>query len=436
MLKRNQQRGWRLGGKKAPAWLQAPCDPEVKKGVRADFDLLRETFRFDRLAATHPLRHLWEKQGELTKLSEARFEFHHLAHDLRIIRGVDGWQELVKALRTDADNYADYRYELRIAGAVGCSQGQQLVRLGGKKKGADIEVTTKSGHRCGIACYRAKSITPKMQESSWTHEALMKELGAIIVSSPVSARISITIEFPRFPIEEAVGRSSVEAFKKLWANPAVAEMTSEGVTAKRITALPTQSPCNWETRIIFRLPVPACEKQRLADNIRVKLEKEDAQWAGQYSGIPVLAVEESDYSLGVEKDAMAPLLSATARHSFVGLLCTTAFFRNNGKHGRFRMEDPRWLPRDGMGSGMNLGVETFGENLACYGDGYAVVNFNPRYAEEEWLFRLNPATGNVDGNRVRWLSLTRVFDRLPLPAPGNELTAKDFETVIQRILSS
>lgn len=428
---RGKQSGWRLGGRNAPAWLQAPCEPAIKKGVRADFKLLQEIFSFDQLTDSHPLRQLWERQGDATSLSEARFEFHHLAHDLRTIQGVAGWQGLVKALRTDAEHYADYRYELRIAGAVGSAPGQQLLRLGGKGQGADIEVTTKSGHRCGIACYRAESITPCMQQSSWTHEALIKELGAIIVASPANAMIAI--EFPRFPIAEADGRSSVGAFKQLWANPAVAELSVEGVTARLLASQPSQNNGNWESRILLRLPIPATEKRRLADRIRRKLEREHSQWAGDYQGVPVLAVEESDYSLGVEKDSLAPLLATDASHSFAMIVCSTAFFRNNGKYGRFRMEGISWHPREGAGSGMNLGVETYGENLARYGDGHAVLQFNPEHAEEEWLFRPNHVTGNIDGLRLRLLSLQKVIHRVPV-SNGKVPTVEEIERALRQML--
>lgn len=410
----SRQAGWRLGGRNAPAWLRAPCDPQVKKRVRADLDLLRDTFRFERLAASHPLKRLWESQGDALTLSEARFEFHHLAADLRTIHGVPGSQGLLRALISDGEHYADYRYELRMAGAVGRYPGQQLIRLGGKEKGADIEAIANSGHHCGIACYRANPITPSIQQSSWVNEALMQELGTIVATAPVPGYVAVAIDFPRFPLGEEERRASIAAFRRFWKSSAKEPASDGGVNVRRLPTPPLVVPGGWETRIVLCIPVPTREKQRLADHIQAKRTKEQAQWGSRFPGMSMLAVEESDYGLGLDRTLIASLLSVPS-HSFAGILCSTAFFKDNGKYGRFRMEDLRWIPREGVGTGVNLGMETFGQNLDCYGKGFAVLSFNPACAEEEWQFRPNPMVGNVDGRRLRLLELRRVIHRIPAP---------------------
>lgn len=435
MATQSQQHRWRLGGRNAPPWLQAPCDPEVKKGTREDFALLREIFPAERLAASHPLRRLWELQKDARALSEARFEFHHLAADLRTIHGVAGAPGLLRALISDGEHYADYRYELRIAGSVGRYPGQQLVRLGGKEKGADIEVIANSGHRCGIACYRANSITPSLRQSSWVNEALMQEMGAILATTPVPGLVAVAIEFPRFPIGEEEKRSCMTAFRHFWTKPTKEPITDGGVTVKRLATPPFPAFRGWETRIVLCIPVPAREKQRLADSIRSKLEKEHAQWACQYSGTPFLAVEESDYSLGLDQRPVSSLLSVPS-HSFAGAICTTSFFKDNGdngKYGRICIEDIRWIPREGVGISVNLGMQTYGQNLECYGKDHVVMSFNPSYAEEEWQFRPNYVTGNVDGRRLRLLSLQRVIHRVPAPN-GQKPTFEMFERAIRQML--
>lgn len=428
----SRQTGWRLGGPNAPAWLQAPCAPDIKKGIRQDLTLLRDTFPFRSLAASHPLRQLWDRQDDANALAETRFEFHHLADDLRVIRGVPGSRRLLQAMISDAEGYADYRYELRMAGTVGRFPDQQLVRLGAKGKGADIEVTTKTGHLCGIACYRAQSLTPALRGSSSITSALAEEFGRLIVAKPIYAAIDLEIEFPFFPIAEAQQLAAVATFDQVWADFDNPKATRDGVTVSRVSGRPSSSPGNWEVRLKFLVPVPAGEKRRLIERIGNKLNKEEGQWATNYPGFRLFCVEESDWSLGAQQDEVKALLASSASHSFGMIVCTWPFFTDNGNRGRIRMEQTKWFAREGSGVGMSLGMQTFGENFESYCKGHIVSMHDPQFAEEEWTFRPGVLAGKVAGTRDRALSMQRTIARMPAPEGGRMPTAEELLPLIRR----
>lgn len=432
MKKPNRQPGWRLGGRNAPAWLQAPCAPDIKKRVREELDLLRDTFPFHEMSGTHPLRKLWDCQGDAHALAEARFEFHHLADDLRVIRGVPGSRRLVQAMISDAEGYADYRYELRMAGTVGRFADQQLVSLGAKGRGADIEVKTRTGHLCGIACYRAQSLTPALKESSGVLYSLAEKLGRAVVANPIDAAIDYEIEFPSFPIGEAQQQSAVTTFRQVWADFGNPKATHDGVTVSRVTGRPSFSAGNWEVRIKFLVPVPAGEKRRLCERIGNKLVKEDGQWASSYSGYRLFCVEESDWSLGAQQEEIKAMLSSSASHSFGMIVCTWPFFADNQDGGRIRLEQTKWLSREGAGVGLNLGMHTFGENFESYCKDHVVLIHDPKYAEEEWILRPGAPPDDVAGSRIRALTIQRTISRMPAPEGGRMPTAEELVPLVRR----
>lgn len=432
MKKNSRQRGWRLGGSNAPAWLQAPCAPAIKKSVRADLDLIRETFDFARMPESHPLRKLWDCQGDAKALAEARFEFHHLADDLRVVREVPGWPGLRRAMVSDADGYADYRYELRTAGTVGRAPEQQLVRLGAKGKGADIEVRSKSGHLCGIACYRAQSITPALRESPLVTFSLAQTLGNVVAKNPVEAGIDMVIEFSSFPIGDPERHSAIETFRQVWNNLDNPQASQGGVTVSRVGRRSSFSPGHWEVRLTFRVPVPAREKRRLTNNIKDKLVREHDQWGSSYPGFRLFCVEESDWSLGAEQDEIKPLLSPPVPHSFGMIVCTWPFFADNLDGGRMRMEQIRWFPREESDSGVNLGMESFGENFESYCKDHVVLMHNPACAEEEWILRLGAPPENVAGSRIRELSIQRTISRMPALEDGRVPTTEELLPLVRR----
>ncbi|MGE0871410.1 MAG: hypothetical protein AB7P03_22810 [Kofleriaceae bacterium] len=434
MPRGRKNKGWRLGGQNAPRWLLAPATPKVKGNTREDLTLLQRTFDFDELPVEHPVRLLWNTDGDAVSLAEARFEFHHLASDLRAIAGVPGAARLVDALLKDVAGYANYRYELRVAGSVGRSTTQRLVSLGGKDEGPDIEVVTRSGHTAGIACYRASSTTPALLDSGSVHRRLTMQLGEVIARAPLFGhRVVMTLEFERFPVSDAVAASAAAAFEEVWTrHNGSPEAARDGVKVMRTAHEQLPYDVMWDVRVQLKMPVPGREKYRIANNIRDKLAHEQTHWASTYSGVPVLCVEESDFCLGLEKDDIEPHLQPEAPHSFQGIIATQQFFGNGTRGARHRLEQIDFSPRQ-PGVGLDLGFETFGENFESFGDGHGVITFAPKHAEEVWqLFSGAPPLGFA-GHCVKPLSLRRDFHRLPVPI-GQDVTPEQLKPILRKII--
>jgi hypothetical protein len=65
--------------------------------------------------------------------------------------------------------------------------------------------------------------------------------------------------------------------------------------------------------------------------------------------------------------------------------------------------------------GLNLGMETFGESMESYGDGYMVMMMNPRNAEERWKLVPGEATGSAVATCARPLTVERRMARARVP---------------------
>lgn len=434
MSRGQQNKGWQVGGPKAPRWLKAPATPAVKRNTREDLALLQRTFNIDDLPVGHPLRALWNTDGDAESLAETRFEFHHLASDLQTIAGVRGAPRLIDALITDIAGYANYRYELRVAGAVGRCPNQQLVSLGGKEEGPDIEVVTRSGHTCAIACYRASSVTPAVMDSGAVARQLTMRLGEVVARAPLFGhKVDMALEFERFPISDAVATSTVEAFEEVWFRPGGSPVAArDGVKVTRTSHARFPYDVIWEVHVHLKLPVPGREKYRIASKIRDKLAHEQSQWASTYAGTPMLCVEESDYCLGLEKDDIAPHLQPNAPHSFQGIIATQQFFANGTRGARHRLEQIELSPRQ-PGVGIDLGFETFGENFESFGDGHAVIGFAPKFADEVWQLQSGGPPLGFAGQCLKPLSIRRDFHRLPVPI-GENITPEQLKPILAKII--
>jgi hypothetical protein len=125
--------------------------------------------------------------GDAHSRAETRFEFHHLADDLRVIAGVPGAARLLKGMLNDVPNYQAYRYELRMAAAVGRAPEQQLLGVGAKDQGPDIVVKTRSKHLCGIACYRAETLTPALRDAHSVTLSIAEKIGLAVAAAPQPA---------------------------------------------------------------------------------------------------------------------------------------------------------------------------------------------------------------------------------------------------------
>jgi hypothetical protein len=445
MTRRPKQRntGWRLGGRNGPSWLRAPCAPNIKATTRADFELLKLKLRPDELPAEHPLHELWFREGGGANVAEARFQLHHLASDLRAVEGVDGARSLVKSMLGDIEGYYDYRYELRIAGSVARSTGQRLVRLGGKNQGADIEAMTRSEQLCGIACYRANPATPHLRDITVENERFVTDLAVTVGTTQYAFNISTEIEFDRFPVSESSRAEAIQMFVAMWSQPDItgARVTRGGVKVSRTGAVPT-SGSTGTTRIAIRLPVPARERHRLAMNIESKMEREGVAWANPYSGVSVFAIEESDFSLGLDASIVEPLLDPAAKHPFSIVVTTWPFFVDHSTRGRYLVEDIDWFARKDGGT-LDLGLHTFGQNTKELGNGHLLAELAPNFAQEEWeivpmtlpgVARDPYAPGAAFRIRLaERLAITRRMTRLPL-RDGARPTAREIRKLVDTLL--
>jgi hypothetical protein len=432
---KSKQNGWRLGGRNAPKWLLAPCIPAVKQRTREDLELLKAVFRIEQLEASHPLYELWHRTHDATALAEARYDLHHLADDVRVVRDVPGGKQLLNTMVSDAEGFDDFRYELRIAGCVGRRPGQSLVAVGGTAKGPDVQVKTLSGHLCGIACYRGRTWTTLLADEAPVVLAKLAARCSAICTQHVFAplrRVKMALTFERFPISADVVEAAVAAFDEVWNRPeGEPTATRDGVSVGR-EAVDNGVTETWEVTIAFRLPVPERERFRLTNTVREKLEKEERQWAGAYTGVPVLCAEESDFCLGFEKEPFEKVLLEETAHSMQGILTSWQFFTDGFVRGsRTRVEQYEWHARP-TSTNLNLGIHTFGENMDSYSDGFVVLTMNPKHADEEWRVIGVEGAGAI-ATCTRPLTIERRMTRSRALPPGQLYTEADILPMVKAV---
>lgn len=436
-MKKSKQTAWRLGGKNAPKWLLAPCIPAVKQRTREDLDLLKEVFRIERLPSTHPLHEVWHRSGDAVALAEARYDLHQLADDVRLVRDVPGGKQLLSTMVNDVEGYEDFRYELRVAGAVGRRPGQTLVAVGGTAKGPDVQVKTLSGHLCGIACYRGRTWTTLLAvEAPEVFAKLVARCSAICTSHVVGPlrRVKMAITFERFPVKPEVVEAAVAAFDEVWNRPeGEPRATRDGVSVSREAVDEEGVTETWEVALALRVPVPERERFRLTSAVRDKLEKEERQWAGSYEGVPILSAEESDFCLGFDQKSFEKELLEETQHSMQGILTSWQFFTDGFVRGsRIRVERYDWHGSKKDPAGLHLGIHTFGENMNSYGDQSVVLIMNPKYADEEWKIT-GIEGGRAIGTCTRPLNIERRMTRRPALPPGQLYTKADILPMVNAV---
>lgn len=371
----------------------ATTDPSALNGPRTadpqhtaqEIAFLRSRLLIDDLQSDHPLRKLLGPHPDADTAAEAMFHLCHLASDLRTIEGVPGATGLIDALLHDIKSYANYRYELRLAGALGRSSLQRLVRLGGKGAGPDVEVDTESGARCGIACYRANGLTPNLEAAGDIAAKLVTDLAVTVGSAPRAARTEIELRFDTFPITPTAHEMAVEVFEELWCGGK--PVSKNGVTAQCVSF--EERPLTpWEVRIKLLVPLPAHEKQRIARKIRDKVRQEHDAWASRYSGTPVFAVEESDFTLGLPNKLLGETFGPAATHRFAAVVKTWTYFMDHEHGRRCLVERFDVAGRQGLGAGVQLDFATFGLNSLLLEKEHLVLELQPEHAADEW--KLSP----------------------------------------------
>src|SRR6266536_263463 len=96
-----------------------------------------------------------------------------------------------------------------------------------------------------------------------------------------------------------------------------------GVVVRRPLALriPRTTDMLRRVRVRFMFPVPERENFRIERHVSQKVQKEHEQWAGTYAGMPVLAVEQSDFSHGFSRESAIRALDQGSS-AFCGVLAT------------------------------------------------------------------------------------------------------------------
>jgi hypothetical protein len=405
-----------LTGSAEPArsFLDARCDAEVEAETVRHIQVLERHINFLRVPRAHPLRHLWS-----TPSSKARFELHHLADDISFLEHAPGFKGLLKRLLEDAEAYEDYRYELRLAASVARNRDQEILSLAGNAAGPDLVFRSRSGHRCGVACYRARTAIPALDKVSNECRQMVLSLGRGILNLPIGISCGVEVIFPEFPARPAHQGAAVELLRDICRIHSSSEFTnSSGVRARRVILL--SSPWKIGTarrlRVRFLFPVPSAEKVRIDRQIADKLVKED-RWASSFEGVAIMAIEQSAFTRGLGKTDLEAVASNSG-NAFTGAIATqlTHPTTNGIAHGFETVEHFIQC------SGLNLRVETYGQNFRAWADDYAVVTFKPDHAEEFWdLWQDAVGIHLVQSNP---LSMDQYSRRLSIKVRPEEIRAK------------
>jgi hypothetical protein len=401
--------------------------PAVEKNLKRDLSTLRELIDFQRVPVEHPLRTMWSSPS-----SEARFELHHLADDLRVVRSVDGFPRLLRQLLGSADTYEDFRYELRLAGVLGRSDGQRVLRLGGDNAGPDIEFSTRSGHKCGVACYRANSATPAVAEVPKKMQAIVKAFAPAMGTFAPRFRLFHEVIFPSFPVQESFVEAAGRLLTNLWMSPngEPGVKDGSGIQVRRVAAIESSVPT---ASIRFLFPVPAREAFRLERHVRDKVEKEN-RWASSYKGVALFAMEQPTLGHELNHDLFQELLLPPGS-GLAAVVTSRASFPNEGAL-RHRMEHINVVAHPELTStSFNVGIETFGDNNRGWAGDVPCLELNLDHAWEEWDLRLEG--GQVHCDRRLPLSIVRQMERLPPlsdgPLPADEAFAQRTEEALRRM---
>ena len=383
--------------------------PEVEGRWRADKQLLERTFPLARLVDEHPVRAWWERVD-----SVARFELHHLADDVRATQGAAGFGGLLAQLIQSPDTFDDYRYELRVAGAVARS-GQRLLGLGGIAQGPDVTVCARSGHTVGIACYRPAGATPEIVRLQDSLRELCAALGLQMAQAVPTVRLTMEVVLPAFPAPASDIEEAATLLKDLWRRPDLGVLSgNRGVEVRRVP-LPEVRPVQPRVRLRVLVPTPAREELRIEAHIREKLAREHKAWVRNFSGFPIFSFEQPPFSNGLSAEDIDALRNSTS-HGFAGILSTSRFFPDCEGGLAHSMEDVCFHSRilDATpDTRFDLAIETYGDNLRSWG-GDCYFSPVPAHAVEEWDAFISARRGTgIVCIQTTPLTLQRRYARVP-----------------------
>lgn len=372
-------------------WLfnKAPQGADVQKLL----DAITSSLKPDSLAPDHPLRERWEVPTE-----ENARELTQLGDDIVTVEGVPGAQRLLRILRSDADNYRDLRYELRVAANVGRSSEQRLIELAGPRSGPDIRFIARSGHECGIACYSAKSGSPQMVRLRAVAETIMHRSLAAYMFAALRGDLLILTTFERVPVTDQDVSTALGLIYEMLTNGRIEPLIQRGDVRTGRTALPRQLRLAGDvrrTRARFLFQVRSFEERRVLGMVRQKLAMEEEAWARSFNGIPLFCVEESDGCTGMIHPKMQELLASTAFACGV-----VTYYPIGGVESidtTFRERSDPIEPR------VHIEMKTLWDTVQSWRQGEASLTIFSPYAVEDWDFVQTSAGHGVECVRSLWI---------------------------------
>lgn len=284
-----------------------------------DCSTIGEIFQKARLRVDHPIVLAWNKPCE-----ESRRLLHQIAEDARQLRNVPGFGDLCKKIRSDLDGFADSVYELRLAGALARGAEQTVVRLGGSKSGPDIVFRSRSGHECGVACYKARSAPPDILEVKPLVDSVAERFFRMFTFRDIGANVYLPLLFPEFPVRPIDETAAMVVLGQLWGSANGPQYEFEGVSGRR-EVFPSELAERGDrrrVRVRLEFPVSEWDQRRVLSTVTKKIQFEVDRWAADFSGIPIFAVEESDGAHGgsLLPDALRTMMKVPG--PFAGVLLT------------------------------------------------------------------------------------------------------------------
>jgi len=360
--------------------------PETDRQVLSDY------LQIDRLDPNHPIQ-------QLLSASEAYSvrELRCLADDLRVVEHVDGSKSLFRSLRKDKDNYPNFRFELRLAASIGRVNDQTLLRLAGPLAGPDILFKSKSGHTCGIACYRVSPEAIRLVEAQQSVERIVTPFFRRC-ASPIEKDVLVQLTIPSFPITPEVEAVAISLLRDFWLMTDVASADREGFTVERFDLpFPTERSSSIRRRVVARVLVPVkdFERERVLRHLTSKIPTEAESWATNFEGQPIFAVEESDSVHGGQLKPHLIDQMADEGNIFAGVLLM--------HYPPCGPQQINFLAKQGKSLGINIGIESFYESIQTLSKEQLVMSVTPAHAKEEWLFEQGEHGYQI--RRVRPLSI-------------------------------
>lgn len=392
-----------------PPWATATAVSSLQDAWQSDAELLETVLPLRQLAGAHPIREWWE-----TPTSAARFEIHQLADDLRMIRGVDGEESLLGQVRANLVRFKDFRFELRLAGALARSSGQKLLRLGGDHAGPDIEVVLRSGHRAGIACYRASSEVPAIQDLRASIVSHVRAFSATILAG-ASVDQLLAITFPRFPVNADDAGLARALLRRVLRSPEQPVHEDGGFRISRHT-LPRNTRTPTETlrvRLRFQFPVPSWEKERVEDRVLSKGKREARSWAKAFNGLAIFALEESLFGQDM-LDKVAAVVSEQSPFHAVVTSFPAVVPDDDGVHHGLDDINCHFSKTLSVPGKIDIGIETFGDNVGSWSKDHGLVCVTDDCVSEDWDISRGPHGATI--MRSQALQMYRAFSRVPFTA--------------------